>query len=187
MPKSKHLFQIKKTNASARAVEKAKTYDDFDWEKLIRTNELENLYISQLDLYLMANFNLSKKDCEKKGFTKASKIENIKKHFYSSVNQRRKHAPHREIHVALPQTGQIKEAHAVLQVPPWSSRVTMPHQGQVNRPIDIFLTIFYVLMKTRNKFFLYLLRSPELYAITLIKICEMFNDGNFAEDVSWPI
>ena len=32
-----------------------------------------------------------------------------------------------------------------------------------------------------NKFFQYLLRSPELYAITLIKICEMFNDGNFAE------
>ena len=31
-------FISKKTNASARAVEKAKTYDDFDWEKLIRTN-----------------------------------------------------------------------------------------------------------------------------------------------------
>lgn len=59
-------------------------------QKLIRTNELENLYISQLDLYLMANLNLSKKDCEKKGFTKVSKIENIKKHFYSSVNQRKR-------------------------------------------------------------------------------------------------
>lgn len=153
MPKSKHLFQIKKTNASARAVEKAKTYDDFDWEKLIRTNELENLYISQLDLYLMANFNLSKKDCEKKGFTKISKIENIKKHFYSSVNQRKRaknHAAHREIHVALPQTGQIKEAHTVLQVPaPWGGTVTVPHQGQVNLvntcPTDNFLTIFYIL------------------------------------------
>ena len=133
----------------------------------------------------MANFNISKKDCEKKGFTKASKIENIKKHFYSSVNQRRMHAPHQEIHVALPQTGQIKEAHAVLQVPPWGGTVTVPYQGQVNLvntcPIDNFLTIFYVLMKTHNKFFQYLLRSPELYAITLIKICDMFNDGNFAE------
>ena len=59
-------------------------------QKLIRTNELENLYISQLDLYLMENFNLSKKDCEKKGFTKVSKIENIKKHFYSSENQRKR-------------------------------------------------------------------------------------------------
>ena len=90
MPKSKHLFQIKKTNASARKVEKAKTYDYFDWEKLIRTNELENVCISQLDLYLIANFNLSKKDCEKKGFTKASKIQNIKKQFYSFVNQRKR-------------------------------------------------------------------------------------------------
>ena len=105
----------------------------------------------------MTNFNLSKKDCEKKGFTKADKTENIKKHFYSPVNQRRKHAPHQEIHVALSQTGQIKEAHAVLQVPPWGGRVTVPHQGQLNLvntcPIDNFLTIFYVLMKTRAKFF----------------------------------
>ena len=63
--------------------------------------------------------------------------------------------------------------------------VTVPHQGQVNLvntcPIDNVLTIFSVLRKTRNKFFQYLLRSPELHAITLIKICEMFNDGNFAE------
>ena len=58
-------------------------------EQIRGTSEQENQYISQLDLYLMANFNLSKKDCEKKGFTKASKIENIKKHFYSSVNQRK--------------------------------------------------------------------------------------------------
>ena len=126
----------------------------------------------------MANFNLSKKDCEKKGFTKANKIENIKEHFYSSVNQGRKHAP-------LSQTGKIREAHAVLQVPPLGGTVTVPHQGQVNLvntcPIDNFSTIFYVLMKTHNKFFQYLLRSPELYAVTLINIYKMFNDGNFAE------
>ena len=88
--------------------------------------------------------------------------------------------------MALPQTGQIKEAHTVLQVSaPWGGTVTVPHQGQVNVvntcPIDNFLTIFYVLMKTRSNFFQYLLRSPDLYAITLIKICEMFNDGNIAE------
>ncbi len=46
----------------ARAAEKAKTYDDFDWEKLIRTNELQNMYVSQLDLYLMNNLNLTRKD-----------------------------------------------------------------------------------------------------------------------------
>ena len=48
-------FISKKTNASAREVEKAKTYHDFYWEKLMQTNELENLYVYQLDLYLMEN------------------------------------------------------------------------------------------------------------------------------------
>lgn len=75
-------FISKKTNASAREVKDVKTCDDFDCEKLVKANELENLYVSQLVLYLMANFNLLRKDCEKKGFKKASKIENIKKHLF---------------------------------------------------------------------------------------------------------
>ena len=74
--KQRDNAKLKAFIASARTVEKAKTHDDFDWEKLIITNELrENLYVSQLDLFLMANFNLSKSDCQKKGFTKASKIK----------------------------------------------------------------------------------------------------------------
>ena len=78
-------FVAKETNACARASEKAKTYEDFDWETLIRGNNLGNLYVSQLDLYLLENVGLSKKDCVEKGFTKIKKIEAIKKHFYSSV------------------------------------------------------------------------------------------------------
>ena len=116
---------------------------------------------------------------KRKVLQRQARLKISKKHFYSSVNQGRKHASHQKIHVALHQTGQIKQAHAVFQVPPWGGKVTVPHQGQVNLvntcPINNFLTIFYVLMKTGNKFFQYLLRSPELYAMTLIKICEMFN------------
>ena len=67
-------FVVKKTNASAKAAEKAKTYRDFDWERLVQSNELSSLYVSQLDLYLIKNLNISKKECEKKGFTKAEKI-----------------------------------------------------------------------------------------------------------------
>ena len=67
-------FVVKKTNASAMAAEKAKTYCDFDWERLVQSNELSSLYVSQLDLYLIKNLNISKKECEKKGFTKAEKI-----------------------------------------------------------------------------------------------------------------
>ena len=96
----------------------------------------------------------------------------ISKNICLSVNRMRKHAPHQEIHVTLLQTGQIKVAHAVLQAPPWGGIVTVPHQGQVilvnTCPLDNLLTIFYDLMKTRNKFFQYLLRSIELYPITLI-------------------
>ena len=147
-------FLSKQTNASAREVEEAKTYDDFDWEKIIRKNELEKLYVSQLELYLIANLNLTKKDCEKKGFTKASKIEDIKKHFYSSEKEKKDHAPHQKIHVAMPHTGQITEARATLRVPPWGGTVRLPHQGQLNLvntcPIDNFLTIFYVLVKTQT-------------------------------------
>lgn len=152
MPKSKHLFQIKKTNASARAVEKAKTCDDFDWEKLIRTNELENLYISQLDLYLMANFNLSRKDCENNGFTKVSKIENIKKHFYSSMNQRKRYEACSTSGNSCGPASDWTNQRSTYCTPSSGSLgwyITVLHQGQVNLvntcPIDNFLTIFYVL------------------------------------------
>ena len=36
-------FVTKKTNARAKVAEKAKTYSDFDWEKLVQSNELSNL------------------------------------------------------------------------------------------------------------------------------------------------
>ena len=67
----------KKPNTSAKAAEKAKAYD-FDWKKLAQSNELGNLYVSQYDLYLIKNLNISKKECGKKGFTKAKKIEAVK-------------------------------------------------------------------------------------------------------------
>jgi len=174
-------------NANARAAEKAKTYDDFDWEKLIRPTELQSMYVSQRDLYLMTNLNLSKRDCEKKECTKAMKVEENKKHFYSSVNQKttRKHTPHHAIHVALSQTEAINNPQVPLSVPPWGGAVVVPHQGQVKLvktcPIDNFLTIFYVLMKRHDKFMQYLKRSPEPYSVTLITICQMFDNGDFAE------
>lgn len=63
-----------------------KVYEDIQWETIIRKNELNNLYVSQLDLYLIKNLNLSKKQCSRKGYTKAAKIEEVKQHF-SPVKQ----------------------------------------------------------------------------------------------------
>ncbi len=140
----------KSTNASARAMEKAKTYDDFDWEKLVRNNELGNLYVSQIDLYLVENLNMSKKDCDKKGFTKALKIEEIKKHFYSSRHDDdatgRKRTSQQKIHVALSSSStNTKDASTVVKVPPWGGTILVPHHGHVNLvntcPIDNFLCL----------------------------------------------
>ena len=128
------VFTSRMTNASARATENAKTYDDFDWENLIRRNELRNLYVSQLNLYLLRNLKLSHKDCEKKGFTKANKIEEIKKHFYSSQSkesvgreQGPQQAAHQKIHVALDQKSKRNSSPAMLNALPWGGTMTVPH------------------------------------------------------------
>lgn len=76
-------FIAKQTHANTRAAEKARTCDDFDWGKLVCTNELSSLYVSQLNLYLIKNLNLTKTQYERTGFTKAKKIEEIKKHYYA--------------------------------------------------------------------------------------------------------
>lgn len=181
-------FISRMTNASARATEKAKTYDDFDWENLIRTNELRNLYVSQLDLHLLRNLKLSHKDCE----TQANKIEEIKKHLHSSQSkesfgreQGPQQAAHQKINVALDQKSKSNGTPAMLNVLPWGSTMMVPHQGQlilVNTcPIDNFLMIFYVLMKKHSNFLKYLLTSPEPYSTTLNRIGHMFDNGNFAE------
>ena len=175
------------TNASARATEKAKTYDDFEWEKLARNNKLGNLCASQLNLYLMANLNMSRKDCDKKGFTKALKLEEIKKHFYSSRHDDDANGGKRpSIHVALSSsiTG-TKDESALVKVPPWSGTIWVPYHRHVNLvntcPIDNFLTIFYVLMKKHSEFYQLLSRSAELYTTALIRICQLFDKGKFVD------
>ena len=188
-------FVVKKTNASAKAAEKAKTYRDFAWERLVQSNELSSLYVSQLDLYLIKNLNISKKECEKKGFTKAKKIEAIKQHFYSNTRKEvvadtTNQAPRNKIHVALQNDVSTKLSMNVmpanLAVPPWGGVFGIPLGGQISLvntcPIDNFLTIFYVLIKQQTKFAQHLSTSTESYARILIdRIVKMFDNGYFAE------
>ena len=184
--KLRHNAQVKTfisriANASARATEKGKTYDDLDWEKLICTNKLRNLYVSQLDLYLLRNFKLSRKDCEKKQFTKVNKVQEIKKQFYcfQSVGrkQRPQQAAHQKMHVALDKKSEIDGSPFILNVLPWGGTMTVPCQGQVilvnTSPIDNFLLIFYVLKKKHGSFFQYMQTSSEPYCTTLIRIGHM--------------
>lgn len=72
----------------------------------------------------------------------------------------------------------------VLNVPPWGGTIMVPHLDQINLvntcPMDNFLTIFYALMKMHNAFYQHLLRSAELYAGSLLRICAMFDGGDCA-------
>lgn len=74
----------KKAHANVKAAEKAKSFNDIDWEKHIKDNTLQKLYISQLDLYLK-HAGYSQADIRKKGFTKQKKVD-VKKHFYKTSN-----------------------------------------------------------------------------------------------------
>ncbi|CAB3978002.1 Transient receptor potential cation channel subfamily A member 1 [Paramuricea clavata] len=188
-------FVSKKTNASARACEKAKTYEDIDWEKLVRTNELNKLYVSQLDLYLLTNLGLSRKNCDEKGFTKAKKIEEIKKHFYRSTDtkfssktackkpQTSQTSP--IINVAFQSHSTSSHSGVILQVPPWGGQVNTPFSGTLTLtntcPIENFLTIFYALMKNHQTAMQHMLNSPELYAGTLVVIANLFDRSQFME------
>lgn len=195
-------FIVKKTNASTRAAEKARTYDDFDWEKLIQTSQLTGLYVSQLDLYLIKNLKLPKSQCEKKGFTKEKKIEAIKKHYYASTgppisgasvgspsvprtSNNKSQELTNTVVVTLPDSLKNEFASNMLNVPPWGGKINLPYIGQITLvntcPIDNFLTIFYTLMKNHRKAFQEISSSVEVYASYLIKIYKLFDRGNFVE------
>ena len=80
----------KKTNASSKAVEKAKTYTDINWKKHVTENSLDKLYISQLNLYLMEELNMSKSECDKKVIPKRTRSKTSKRTFI----QRKETQPH---------------------------------------------------------------------------------------------
>lgn len=60
----------KETNASNKAIEKAKSFDDIDWPKYIKEDSLDKLYVSQLNLYLVVKLGMSKVQCEKRATQK---------------------------------------------------------------------------------------------------------------------
>ena len=81
-------FITKLTKASNKAIEKAKTCNDIDWAKCIKEDYLDKLYVSQLKLYLGHKIGMSKAECDKKGYTKPKKIEDIKADYYTNSNRK---------------------------------------------------------------------------------------------------
>lgn len=124
---------FKKTKASVKAVQKAKSYHDIDWVKHISKNSLDKLYVSQLNLYLIQNLNMSRAECDKKGYTKGKKIQDIKANFFgrqlnSSSIKKQNNGPMLISLQGTPYTSQPSSkipsrppsaSSSTLHVPPW--------------------------------------------------------------------
>ena len=80
---------VNETIANAKTVEKAKAYRDFYWERLVQSNELNSLYVSKLDLYLIKNLNISrKKNAKRKVSQKQTKLRQLSSIFTQIVGKR---------------------------------------------------------------------------------------------------
>ena len=73
----------KGSRAANKADELPKYVDEIDWKDAIETGKIDKLY-SQLDLYLEKVAGFPNKALHAKGFTKSSKIYEIKNNFYSN-------------------------------------------------------------------------------------------------------
>lgn len=216
--KRRHEMKIKSTiqmqaTASAKAIEKAKTCDEIEWSTLITTNTLNKLYVSQLNLCLIEKIEMSKSKYEARGFSKAMKIEEIKRHFYSTQNSGNPSCadpksliqPSKQqstsfsippIPTAVSPSGRppptILTQGQPLRVPPWggacfcAGSAYFVSQLKNTCPIDNYLTIFYVLMCEHNSFLQYLNNSIDDYARTLIKVKDLFDQGmHFEGKMQW--
>lgn len=199
---------VKKTKASVKAVEKAKLYQDIDWEKHISENSLDKLYVSQLDLYLIQNLNMSRAECDKKGYTKEKKIQDIKANFFgrqlnSPSIKKQNNGPtlislQGTTHTIQPsskipsQPSSKIPSHppsassSTLHVPPWGGTLNntaqMVTQTLTNTcPIDNYLTIFYVLLTDNKKLHQELVMSTEIFAGTLVHIKNLFDARMFSQ------
>ena len=192
-------FIAKSTNASKKAIGKAKTYNDIDWAKCIKEDYLDKLYVPQLNLYLVDKIGMSKSECDKKGYTKLNKIEDIKANYYattynrvSGTNTSQKslsgmyslqsntgvHVPPSRQPIHVPPSSQP------VHVPPWGgclyNQSIMQTQTLINTcPIDNYLTLFYLLMHDYKNFFNELLASPEIFAATHVQVKSLFDMKHF--------
>ena len=185
-------FITKLTSASNKAIEKAKTYHDIDWAKCIKEDYLDKLYVSQLNLYLVHKIGMSKAECDKKGYTKPKKIEDIKADYYTNSNRKSGTINTTQKYLGgmyslQPITGvHVPPSSQPGHVPPWGgcfhNQSIMQTQTLVNTcPIDNYLTLFHLLMHDYKNFFNYLLASPEVFAATLVQVKLLFDMKHFEQ------
>ena len=79
-------YLAKKARAVAKENKLSKTVDEIDWCNKIQSGTLDKMYVSQLDMYLEKVAGLKKSIIQEKGFSKAKKVEAVKRHYYSCNN-----------------------------------------------------------------------------------------------------
>ena len=124
--------------------------------------------MSQLNLYLVQHLNMTRAECDKKGYTKEKKIQDIKANFFgrqlNSSSKKQNNGPTlislqgtTHSHPSSKITSQPPSANSLtLHVPPWGGTLNntahMVTQSLTNTcPIDNYLTIFYVLLTDHKK------------------------------------
>lgn len=146
---------------------------------------------------MMHQMGLSKSQCEAKGYTKAKKIEDIKKHFYTSSTKEQpkstttsSRSKSSSTFISLPHTVGTQPSCQSLRVPPWGGAVYNSNSSvrllTNTCPIDNYLTIFFVLMSDYSAFFSELNASVDIYATELVRIKKLFEQGRHADGkLSW--
>ena len=189
----------KGSRAASKADELSKSVDEIDWKDAIETGKIDKMYVSQLDLYLEKVAGFQNKALHAKGFTKSSKIYEIKKHFYSNQGTATQHpsSPH-----TVKKTTQSPIPSAQKTVPPMPPPppTTPPPPGLMIIPwgghtisngsalrlintclIDNCLMILYALTTESAKIGSYLDKNNEIVCQILCRTLELIRRGEFAE------
>ena len=141
---------------------------------------------------------MTRAECDKKGYTKDKKIQDIKANFFgrqlNSSSKKQNNGPTlislqgtTHSHPSSKITSQPPSANSsTLHVPPWGGPLNntahMVTQSLTNTcPIDNYLTIFYVLLTDHKKLHQELVKSTEIFAGTLIHIKNLFDTRMFPE------
>lgn len=150
--------------------------------------------MSQLDLYLEKVAGFQNKALHAKGFTKSSKIYEIKKHFYSNQGTATQHpsSPHTVKRTTQSPIPSAQKTVPPMPPPPPPGLMIIPWGGYtisngsalrlINTcPIDNCLMILYALTTESAKIGSYLDKNNEIVCQILCRTLELIRRGEFAE------
>lgn len=163
----------KSSRAATKAKELAKTVSEINWEESIKSGTLDKMYVSQLDMYLQKCAGCSKVELQEKGYTKAKKVEAVKRHFYTTKTKTSS---------SLPTNATNTNSNTV--VIPWGGQTEIQDRTITLKntcPIDNFLMIFHLLFNESSRIKTYFENCNDLVAQTLCRSLKLVGDDEFCE------